>query len=227
MQEDLGNLAYPVLTYGLDLRDRLARGESPALASEQAALRRLLLTDLEAGRWPDYGGDGDGLPPGTSRTEAVDAGTAAFLGARYALACWLDELFILYSPWEAAWNERKLEVGLYGTNDRAWKFWQQARLAEGRSSTDALEVFFLCVMLGFRGELGEDAEKLRAWVNSAQARLTRAGQEWPHPPALDPPTNVPPLHGRDRFRRMVYYGSLALLLLIPLVSFLVVQQLSE
>ena len=42
---------------------------------------------------------------------------------------WLDELFILYSSWESAWNERKLEGSLYGSNDRAWRFWEQARIA--------------------------------------------------------------------------------------------------
>jgi type VI secretion system protein ImpK len=226
MQDDLGNLVHPVFAYGLNLRDRLDRGAAPALASEQAALKTLLQSDHDAARWAEFGGEEErqGLafrpePDGEGRPASGER----FLGARYALACWLDELFILYSPWEAAWNERKLEVALYGSNDRAWKFWDQARLAETRPTTDALEVFFLCVMLGFRGELRDDPDRLRAWVGAAQARLSRPDPEWPHPPELEPPTNVPPLHGRDRFRQMAYVGGMVLLLLVPILTFLAVQ----
>jgi type VI secretion system protein ImpK len=219
MQEDLGNLVHPVLGYGLNLKDRLARGEKPPLEAEQAALRSLLLPEPEAARWPEFGGEAE------RGGEAPAAGR--FLGARYALACWLDELFILHSPWETAWNERKLEVTLYGTNDRAWRFWDQAKLAEGRPTADALETFFLAVLLGFRGELREQPDKLRAWVAAAQGKLTRPGEEWPHPPALEPATHVPPLRGRDRFRRMVYLGGLVLLVLIPVLTFLLAQQTGD
>src|SRR6266852_5305509 len=60
-----------------------------------------------------------------------------FLGIRYALACWLDEVFILDSPWGRIWNERKIEEALYGTNDRAWFFWEQAQHAANRTGVDA------------------------------------------------------------------------------------------
>src|SRR5205807_5159764 len=115
----------------------------------------LLLTDVEARRNVDFGGGGgrDQSPrdQGGLADEATEAGDR-FLGVRYALACWLDEFFILNTPWEKKWNERKLEVELYGTNDRAWKFWRQAELALALPQDDAVEAFFLCVMLGFRGQ---------------------------------------------------------------------------
>src|SRR5947209_13972033 len=120
----------------------------------------MLLTESEARRHPDFGGEGE-RPAQTPASEAAPAGRP-FLGVRYALACWLDELLILNSPWSAAWNERKLEAALYGTNDRAWKFWEQAELAAARPTTDALEGFFLCVVLGFRGELGLEPERFAA-----------------------------------------------------------------
>ena len=47
------------------------------------------------------------------------------LDIRYAMVCWIDELFILNSVWGTQWNEQKLEVDLFGTNDRAWKFWEK------------------------------------------------------------------------------------------------------
>lgn len=213
MHEAIAHLVHPVLGYALRLKDRLERGDGPTFEVEQSALKGLLLSEIEARRWPDFGGDAD--PPGEGRSR----GPQAFLGVRYALACWLDELFIGQTRWSALWNERKLEVALYGTNDRAWKFWEQARLAEARAGRDAREVFFLCVMLGFRGELLEEPDRLRAWVTAARAQVARgAGQEWAPPPELIPPSHVPPLEGRRRFRGMLAAAGLTLLALVPLTA---------
>src|SRR5262249_62306200 len=116
----------------------------------------------------------------------------AFLGIRYALVCWLDEIFILDSPWASEWNERKLEEGLYGTNDRAWKFWEQARKAEARPGTDALEVYYLCVVLGFRGDLRNAPERLAGWRNTIESRIAKGqGQERQGPPGRTQPLDVP------------------------------------
>ena len=213
MQEALANLVHPVLAYGLRLKKRLGRGEAPTFEIEQAALKGLLLSDIEARRGADFGGDGD---PGA---ESRGRSGPAFLGVRYALACWLDELFVLDTPWSGRWNERKLEVALYGTNDRAWKFWEQARLAESRGGVDAVEIFFLCVMLGFRGEFREEPERLQAWVAAARSQITRRRlQEWPYPPELEPPSSVPPLNGTGRFRRMLVVAGVSLVVLVPLMT---------
>jgi type VI secretion system protein ImpK len=213
MQEAIALLVHPVFGYGLRLKERLDRGDEPPLELEQAALKGLLLSDIEARRWPEFGGDADSQGGGRGR----DA--QPFLGVRYALVCWLDELFIVGSRWSARWNERKLEVALYGTNDRAWKFWEQARLAEARAGRDALEAFFLCAMLGFRGELAEQPERLKAWAAAARAQLARAkGQDWAPPPELVPPSQVPPLEGRKRFLRMVAVAGVLLLVLVPLTA---------
>jgi type VI secretion system protein ImpK len=213
MQEAIANLVHPVFAYGLRLKERLERGETPTFEIEQAALKGLLLSDIEARRWADFGGDGEGGSESRGRSHQQ------FLGIRYALTCWLDELFILDSPWTSRWNERKLEVALYGTNDRAWKFWEQARLAESRAGADAVEVYFLCVMLGFRGEVREEPERLQAWVAATRSQVTRRHlQEWPYPPELEPPSNVPPLIGTDRFRRMLLVAGVVLLVLVPLMT---------
>src|SRR5262245_55589884 len=128
MREELANLVYPVLSRALAIKERLDRGESPEIDVEQAALKGFLQSDAEARRVPDYGGEvemdairGVALFEGETRRKEI------FLGVRYALTCWLDELFILDTKWEKEWNEQKLEMALYGTNDRAWKFWEQAQ----------------------------------------------------------------------------------------------------
>jgi type VI secretion system protein ImpK len=177
MRQEIANLIHPVLAYGLQLKERLERStELPDLEDEQARLKGLL-TASEGKGYPDFygergldGGTISGLHPG--KASRLTGGE--FLGARYALACWLDELFSLDSPWGFQWTERTLEEALHGTRDRAFKFWEQARRAEARPGSDALEVYYLCVMLGFRGDFRDQPEKLRAWVTATQARIAKS-----------------------------------------------------
>lgn len=212
MQNAIASAVFPVLSHGIRLHERLKRGETPDFDAERAVLKGYL-TNPEASRWTDFGGEGD------SRSLSMTRRGDQFLGIRYALVSWLDEIFILDSPWGDLWNERKLETELYGTNIRAELFWEQARRAEGRPGIDALEVFFLCVMLGFRGDLVEQPQRLQEWAASVQARIARGqGQEWPMPPELDPPINVPPLHGREQVQRMVLIGGMLLLVVTLLVA---------
>src|SRR5438093_10813351 len=104
--------------------------------------------------------------------------------------------------------------------------WEQARKAESRSGTDALEAYYLTVMLGFRGDLRDNVDRLRSWTNNAQARISRGlGQEWATPAELDPPINVPPLRGREQLQTVILIGGAILLLLIPVVVFLLIKQL--
>src|SRR5947208_223861 len=137
MQDELTLQVHTILQHGNRLKGRLMRGEALVLENEQALLKKLLLSDAEAQRWPDYGGDDTGgiALDAVGRSRVA---TAPFLGIRYALVCWLDEIFLVDSFWDTRWNENKLELALYGSNDRAWRFWEQTRLAEARPGTDAL-----------------------------------------------------------------------------------------
>jgi hypothetical protein len=213
MRDEIANLVHPIFARGLRLRERLLQGEEPSFEAEQAELLGLLLSEREALRWPEFGGD------------AADQG--GFLGARYALACWLDELFVLDSPWSQRWNENKLEVRLYATNDRAWKFWDQARLAADRTQSDALETFFIGVMLGFTGEKVDNPLQLLDWLALTRKHLRQAGQAaWRPPPGIEPGTRVPPLRGRQALQRLLLLASAALLLAVPLVAFVLARRLS-
>src|SRR4051812_8463211 len=209
MREELAEVVYPVFRHGLRTLERLEAGDRLNLGEEQAALRGLLKTATEARRWPDYAGDGD-----------------HFLGVRYALACWLDEVFILYSPWGEAWNEAKLETALYGTTERAFRFWEQAQQAESRGESDALEAFYLCVMLGFRGELRDDPQRLHDWREAVEAQFGRTGpRAWPGPPELPPTTNVPPLTARSGLRRLAVAAAGTLGAVVVAAAFFVVHRL--
>jgi type VI secretion system protein ImpK len=210
MRAEIARLVHPVIAYGLHLKERLAHGEDLDLAAEMTALRGLLQSEEQARQWPDFGGDG----------------TGHFLGVRYALACWLDEVFILDSQWAAAWNARKLEDALYRSNDRAWKFWEQAERAGDRP--DALEAFYLCMLLGFRGVHAEAPDKLaeyrRAWERVFQ-QVQQKGIELP--PDGRPALNVRPLRGRDRFQKMLLAWAAALLVLIPAATAFTVYHLGQ
>ncbi len=212
MREEIADLVYPVLREGLDLKERLERGAPPDLAAAQARLNQLLRREAEAKQWPDFGGSGD------------------FLGSRYGLACWLDELFSeSASDWGRQWNNAKRETALYGSNDRSWKFWEQAQLAESRSEKDALEAFYLCAMLGFRGQLADEPGRLREWREAVERQLNQGqARAWPGPPELPPPApNVPPLRGADRFRRVVGAALVAAGAAILALTFKVVSDLSR
>jgi type VI secretion system protein ImpK len=195
MHPDTARTVYPVLARGLAVKRRLAAGPPPAFDPEHAALKELLAAAA--------GGDG------------------RFLGVRYPLACWLDELFTGTPAWAARWTERKLEGELYGTNDRAWKFWEQARLAEQMPADDALAVFHLCVRLGFRGELREAPDRLAEWVAAATNRLARLPPlETPYDLEPDPAPAAPPRRAGRRFERMLAACGAGLLVLVPAAGFL-------
>jgi type VI secretion system protein ImpK len=199
MTDTTADLFYPVVSYGVRLRDQLDRGESPDFDKEQTELLSLLQSREEAKRSADYMGDGN------------------FLGIRYALACWLDEIFIgeLTSEWAKRWDNRKLETAIFNTNERYSKFWDQANRARVRAGTDALEGYFLCVMLGFRGRALDEPDLLATWTEGARRQISNSENlAWPKPPEITPVQRVPPRHGRDRMRKMVLIGSVSLLSLM-------------
>jgi type VI secretion system protein ImpK len=128
------------------------------------------------------------------------------------------------SPWSREWDENKLESALFETNIRYRNFWEQARLAETTpDSTDAVEAFLLCVLLGFRGELAERPDAFREWVSAAKARAGKGyGKELPAVPEVTPSSNVPLLLGVEGYRKMARTLGLSLLGAVPVVTFLVV-----
>jgi type VI secretion system protein ImpK len=213
-----------VLDQGVALKERLERGERPDLAREQAELKNLLLGDAELRAMPDYAGDAKFDSRATVTAPA--GGPKPFRGVRYALTCWLDEICIDGPPdWSNAWAEQKLESALYGSNDRAWRFWEEAKKAETRpGGAPALEGFYWCVMLGFRGELRAEPQKLDAWVRTVRTQLASAAPtDWPLPPEREVPSNVPPRGAGDRFQTMIQVWSGALLVAVPVLAYILVQ----
>jgi hypothetical protein len=211
-----------VLDAGISLKERLERGERPDLAREQAELKMLLMGDNELRVLPDYYGEGNfGQTFGGG-----GKGGSTFRGVRYALTCWLDEIFSDGHPreWSEQWANSILERQLFGERDRAWRFWEQARLADMRPGTDALEAFYWCVMLGFRGEFPPEMGSLDNWVQATQTRLVKGQQsDWPLPPEREVPTNVPPRGAKDRFQTMMMLWQVAMLVAVPFVTYILIR----
>ena len=131
--------------------------------------------------------------------------TAEWKLAKYALVCWIDEV-IIEAPWDGApwWTNNILERQLFRTRERNEKFYMQAADAAAHSQKDALEVFYLCVVLGFRG-LYEDpvaapatAESLglppllQGWVDQTALAIRARGRPPLHPTGRIGP-GAPPL----------------------------------
>lgn len=227
MRESLLNLVNPIIRTALSLRDDWARGAGPPFDAGREMLlqgfRDLFVT------YPPAVSAGRHAADDTDLLGGSEAGPAeTFLGVGYPLACWADELFTLNSPVGGPWNERKFEVELYASNDRAWRFWVQAKLAADRPADDDLEVFYLCAALGFRGEWADDPGRYRAWVGSTRERLVKGlRKDWVGPPALEFPTRVPERHGKTRLRRMAVVAGGAALVAVPAAVLLIARQLAR
>ncbi len=222
MNTPCSRIAHPVISYGLDLYQRVERGLPLDLDREQAEIKDLLL------RTDNNGSSEQNSDVGFEGLMVAKPAASKFLGVRYALVCWLDELFTVRSAWSKQWNEHKLEVELYGSNDRAWKFWEQAKVAQSRATPAALEVYYLCVMLGFRGAMNNQPEQLQSWLAAARQRLGHVAEpEWSVGGEPSVPTSVPPLRGAGKLRQMALTAWVTILVLAPLTAFYLVHQLGR
>lgn len=129
MTPDFAEAVDKVFLKVLGVLDRIGRGESPEPKAEKNRIKNWLHeAEGKLGRRKDW--------------EL----------AKYGIISWIDEVLI-DAPWEYSqwWNENKLETELLGTNDREWSFYVQANEATKLQRRDALEVYYVAVVLGFRG----------------------------------------------------------------------------
>ena len=128
----------PLFTYVLDLLGSISRGES--FAAEEARLQILSIID---------------------RAEAMVGVSDEWKLAKYALVSWIDEMLV-DTPWDGRewWSNNVLEVELFQSRVCNEQFYVKAQQASSLRDRDALEVFYDCVVLGFRG-LYRDAELAR------------------------------------------------------------------
>src|SRR6056297_1263404 len=128
------------------------------------------------------------LRDATATVDDVDAWQTTL----YALAAWTDEL-LLETPLSGRewWHGRVLEVEFFGTRVCSERFFQLAQHVAKTPGHASLRIFYLCVLLGFRGVYahGNPAEfglpaTLPEWMQATRTRLA-ARQALPLPVALE------------------------------------------
>jgi type VI secretion system protein ImpK len=185
MSPDFAAATDPIFLHVLGFLDRAGQSRTLSPQEERTAVQNYLRSaEAQLGQRPDW--------------EL----------AKYALVAWIDDMLI-ESPWEGRswWKENALEVEVFNTRVRATEFFSRAKDASNLTRRDALEVFYVCVVLGFRGLYRDPqaaflADQLRlptdleAWARQT-ARSIQLGQG--RPPIDEKPRpagSAPPLEGK-------------------------------
>jgi len=221
MREEFASLVFPVFRKAIEIKQTLhvRRGD---FADSRKKLLSLLQTPVP--QHLHYDVVGEPFDP-DAREHGLLTRPEVFLGARYALACWLDEFFIEDSPWRKSWSDNTLEKALYRTGLRTSEFWEQARRAAQLPSHDALETYYLCVLLGFRGDRAGKHGELKTWRDATETQIMQ-GENRDYVPPKGPKlaASVPVLKGaseRKKWARILVgaataVGAVGLLLLLKL-----------
>jgi type VI secretion system protein ImpK len=118
-----------VFIYVIDLLSRIERNEQPNHKDERSKVRELL-----------------------ERAEVRVDSREEWKLAKYALVAWIDEA-LTQAEWNArkGWREKTLESSYFKSDNASLQFFVKAREAQEFVNKDSLEVFYICVMVGFRG----------------------------------------------------------------------------
>jgi type VI secretion system protein ImpK len=185
MTDAFADVVAPVIQGVIDFQDGLLRGRHPTLEEQRRELIDLLnRSEEKAGRISPEVADDFGL-------------------AKRALVYWIDETLVS-SSWRhaAEWPNRVLEFHYYRESLRAVRFYEKAEEAEKRDGIDPLETFFLCVALGFRGDLASDEDQIRRWAGRVHRRIAEGTN---HPEQYLP---APPGSRQERAPRLLAGGRL-------------------
>jgi type VI secretion system protein ImpK len=119
----------PIFLYALDLMSRVADDDCPLPQEERIRIRSLI-------------DQGAALLPRGEEWEL----------AKYAIVSWIDDVLV-NSSWSYAgwWQNNVMEVELFNTRLCFEQFFVNAQRAAALPNRDALEVYYICGILGFRG----------------------------------------------------------------------------
>ena len=193
----------PIFLCVLDLLDRISRNQASAPAEEA---NRILNYFREA--------------------EAQIGDIQGWDLAKYAITSWIDDVLI-EAPWNGRqwWQENSLEFTFFRTKDRATEFYLKAKQAGELARRDFLEIFYICVVLGFRGLYGLSESQFLAqqlqlpvtvqdWAKLT-ARSIQIGRRTGVSETLRPCPGAPPLDAKFQFVS-------TLLAMIVLLAFVIV-----
>ena len=175
----------PIFLHVLALLERIGRGEQPSSKEERLWIRGLI-----------------------DQAEGQVGQGAEWQLAKYAMVAWIDDLLI-EAPWEGRswWKENALEVEIFNTRLRNEQFYVKAKEASSLTQKDALEVFYVGVVLGFRGLYRDPAAAaalaeprqlppdLETWAKQTAMAIQLGQGRPPISDASQPIAGAPPLEG--------------------------------
>ncbi|MFN7291627.1 MAG: DotU family type IV/VI secretion system protein [Pirellula sp.] len=199
MGTQLSRVVDPIFAIGISLLERIERNISFDYEREHAAILEQF-----------------------ARGDSLAGEDGAWRLARYALAVWIDEI-CLSLPWNGSewWQSNILEMEIFQSRICNVRFFELAKQAASYRDRQALDVFYCCVVLGFRGmyasseclpnqsSVGEFPATLQNWLEWA-SRLLNANTTPSY--QLGPNRIVagaPPLSGR---RQQVVWTAAAAML---------------
>ena len=212
MTDAFSDLVMPIFQKVIELKDKLTWGESPSLDDVKKKTRS----------WIDNA---------ELRARGDDGLAQEFGLAKFGLVAWIDEV-LTDSSWgkSVGWGseDHVLEWNLYKTNLRAGRFYEMAEdayeaVSQSRSSTDPLEVYLLCVALGFRGDLRHREDRAQDWVDRIYAKISEtspmASKPFPDDPSGGKPPGLAPRQGPELLLKVSILS--AITALATLIGYLV------
>ena len=146
----------PFFLHVLELLERIGANETPDPGEERARIRaRLDAAEQRIGQ------------------------TDEWQLAKYAIVAWVDEMLI-EAPWDGAadwWREQPLEFEIFRSAIAFSGFYEKAEQASQLLRKDALEVFYICVVLGFRG-MYKDPTTAESAIRSMDYDLPATMEGW-------------------------------------------------
>jgi type VI secretion system protein ImpK len=192
-----------------------------------------LLERAEDGHDPDPMVEQEAIGKRLADAEAFLGETEEWKLAKFAMVSWIDEILVHGCTWKHGewWHQNLLEGqhfkvegtdNFFQVNVAAQEFFNRARQAAGLARKDALEVYYIAVILGFRGIYGQKdlnpqtyglPGTLPQWLKTTAAAI-QLGQGRP------PIPRVPrAAHGAKALKgRLEFLGALVWFLLFATVA---------
>ncbi len=148
--------------------------------------------------------------------------------SKFALASFVDETILTNNfPLRSEWERNPLQLEYFGEQLAGNKFFDklESMLRQIDVTQDAVEIYYYCMLLGFKGRYGVyEQEKLLAIMQSTANALVKAGkikpvELSPHWLANDQP-EVPKDRGLPTWAKIGAFGGLGLAMITYLIMFL-------
>lgn len=202
MTPKLAQAVDPIFIHVLDLLEKVKGDLHPAPQEERLKIRALL-----------------------DQAEALFGGGSDWELSKYAIVSWIDEMLV-DTPWSGQqwWANNVLEVELFNTRVCSEQFFLRAQEAASLANRDSLEVYYVCVVLGFRGMYHDPhsaamiarshglPEDLETWAKQTSMSIRLGQGRPPLPPTTHEVLGAPPL----RMRSLVVLPWLAAIMLLAI-----------